>query len=134
MRGFPHLKELGVDKHLKYLGRGRMRGRVFDLGEYPAAVADKKTGEFVHGELFQVHNEKRVLRKLDEFEVAIPSRNRKSLFIRRKVRIHTSEGEETFAWAYLYNQPLERASRIANGDFKKHVNLKRAFSRAPKSP
>lgn len=132
MRGFPHLKHLGVDKDLKYLGKGKMRGRIFDLGEYPAAIADKETVEYVYGEIFLVQNEEHVLRKLDEFEEAIPSRNRKSLFIRKKVKICTSEGKETFAWAYLYNQPLEKAFRIASGDFKKHVNLKRAFSRAHK--
>jgi len=78
----------------EFIGTGRMRGRVYDFGRYPAAVSSDRPDEWVHGELFRLFEPAKIFKALDAYEG--------SEFSRTMVTIRLDSGEEMDSWVYLY--------------------------------
>lgn len=110
-----------VDAKMRYLGRGRIRAALFDLGIYPAAVPTDDEGT-VAGEVYEVVEPKVVLAVLDEIEGFHPGEPDRSLYLRVRSDVTLEDGRTQPAWVYFYNAPLGRAGRIASGDYLQHLN------------
>jgi gamma-glutamylcyclotransferase (GGCT)/AIG2-like uncharacterized protein YtfP len=100
--------------NLRPIGRGRMRGEIHDLGEYPAAILNRTTAT-IEGEVFEVPDEA-TLHALDEYEEFDPAKPSRSLFIRKRKRITllgsgATPGRQIFCWVYEYNRPLPAHAR-----------------------
>lgn len=110
-----------VESKLTFVGRGRIRAALFDLGLYPAAVpaADDST---VAGELYRLQDAASVLEALDEIEGFRPNEPARSLYLRTLADVTLDDGRVQSAWAYFYNAPLGRAERITSGDYLDHLN------------
>jgi gamma-glutamylcyclotransferase (GGCT)/AIG2-like uncharacterized protein YtfP len=122
MTGFDRRRRLGIDDKMRYRGRGWIRGALFDVGLYPAAVpADDG---WVWGEVFEMLETDAVLQSLDEIEGYRPGEPDSSLYIRRQVPVTLPGDESDQAWVYFYNAPLGKAPRIASGDYLEYLNLK----------
>ncbi len=113
----------GFDPHeylrsfARFVGRGRIAGRLYDLGEYPGAIPSELPGEEVEGELYELGDLGRQLKTLDDYEEFDPKHPEKSLFIRQQVDVSLEGGERLKAWAYLLpRKPLD-ARRITSGDY-----------------
>lgn len=115
MTGFERRTRLGMDDRLRARGRGTIRGKLFDLGLYPAAVPSSEGR--VHGEVFGVDDPERVLSALDAIEGYEPGSPDTSLYVRRAVTATLDDGTELDAWAYFYNAPLGQAPAISSGDY-----------------
>ena len=87
------------------IGEGTVRGRLYDLGSYPAMVLDRKAGQ-VRGQVFVVPREPGALSRLDAYEEYSPAELSDSLFLRRKTRVTLDDGRRADCWIYVYNQPL----------------------------
>jgi gamma-glutamylcyclotransferase (GGCT)/AIG2-like uncharacterized protein YtfP len=83
-----------------FLGVGRVRGRLYDLGEYPGLVLDERAGEVV-GEVYRVSGE--TLVALDEIEDFRPDDSFKSLFVRKRVDVMGDEATRR-CWIYVWNR------------------------------
>ena len=90
-----------------YVGAGRVRGTLLDLGAYPGLVAGRGA---VSGEVY----------RLDAPEL-LPDVDREEgyNFERRRRRIALSDGRTAWAWAYHYRGPRQRALVIAHGDYRR---------------
>lgn len=111
-----------LDQLLSFRGHGTIRGALFDLGIYPAAVpADD--GQ-VTGEVYELHSPLAALRVLDELEGYRPGDPETSLYTRRRTTVAMDDGTIVYAWAYFYNAPLGRAERIESGDYLEHLNVR----------
>ena len=97
-------------------GAARFRGRLYDLGRYPAAVPDDSGREHVVGELYRLLDPQVVLARLDAYEGCAPGDPQPHEY-RREVRPVETEAGERPAWIYLYNRPLAAARPIASGDY-----------------
>jgi gamma-glutamylcyclotransferase (GGCT)/AIG2-like uncharacterized protein YtfP len=87
----------------KFIGEGRVSGRLYDLGAYPGARPAEQPDESIVGEIFQLAEPGMVLAALDEYEG--PE------FERAMVTAGTLE-----CWIYWYVGPA--AGRlIASGDW-----------------
>jgi gamma-glutamylcyclotransferase (GGCT)/AIG2-like uncharacterized protein YtfP len=96
------------------LGRGRMRGRLLDLGDYPGAVLDR--GEsWIQGELWELPTGS--LRKLDAYEGYFPRDLERSLFVRRRASVHLEE-QEIDAWTYLLSRRPSRVASVPDGQWR----------------
>lgn len=113
-----------VTPKLSFSGRGRIRAALFDLGIYPAAVPAEDDSQ-VWGEVYEMLDPVAVLDVLDDIEGFRPSEPAHSLYLRRPVEVIMDGGRGLEAWAYFYNAPLGRASRIASGDYLEHLNVQR---------
>lgn len=103
-----------------FVGDGKVRGRLYDLGAYPGLQLDY-SGALVNGEVYEVTDE--MLRKLDEFELT-------SDYERREVEVeHGSEPGK--CWIYVPSHDanfLAGLPLIESGDWIKHLIARQAGS------
>lgn len=96
-------------------GRGRIRGSLYDFGEYPGLVLDD--GGWVSGELYRVPDLAARLPILDREEWCDPTDEARSLYVRRRVPVRVGDGPPREAWVYVYHGPPGRGPRIPSGDW-----------------
>jgi gamma-glutamylcyclotransferase (GGCT)/AIG2-like uncharacterized protein YtfP len=122
MSGFRRPGRSRIDTHLKAEGRAWIRGALFDLGIYPAAVpaADGR----VWGEVHETLDTEVVLDALDEIEGYRPDQPDASLYTRVRTPATLDDGRVVDVWVYFYNAPLGRAQRIPSGDYLQHLKVK----------
>jgi gamma-glutamylcyclotransferase (GGCT)/AIG2-like uncharacterized protein YtfP len=96
------------------LGRGRVRGVLLDLGEYPGAILDPAAASEVEGTVFELPAAADILRDLDTYEEFNPEAPAGSLFLRVSCPV-TLEGDEILhCWMYVYNRDPAGA-RVLSG-------------------
>jgi len=122
MSGFRRPGRERIESKLQPEGRGWIRGALFDLGIYPAAVP--ASDGRVWGELYEMRQPAIVLAELDELEGFTADEPETSLYNRIKTRVTLEDGSTVDAWAYFYNAPLGRAPRIESGDYLEHLKVK----------
>ncbi len=100
-----------------YVGTGKIEARLYAVSWYPAAVPAK--GDYVFGDVFELHNPEMCLSVLDRYE-DVPS-----LYVRQQVDVRLSDERRVTAWVYFYNQPIEHYPEIPSGDFLQHSTVSR---------
>jgi len=110
-RGEPMFGELALEEALDFVGEVDFPGELYDLGDYPGAVAGEGR---VRGELYRMMRPE-ILEALDRYEEYDQADPEGSLFVRRRVPIE-GIGE---AWVYLFNGRPTGRWRIASGDWRK---------------
>jgi len=95
------------------LGVARARGRLYDLGAFPAFVPSKSARDVVHGELFEIiaDDPERHLEAIDRYEGRA--------FRREEIPVELDGAEplRATAWAYCFTGNVRRARRIDPGDY-----------------
>jgi len=102
--------QFGLADAFSPLGSCRLKGQLYDLGDYPGLVEGDGV---VLGELFEVLDPS-VMPRVDAFEDYWPDDMDKSRYARRKVRLIEPDRE---AWVYIWLKGLENARRIQSGDW-----------------
>lgn len=118
MSGFDLRKQSQIDKYINFEGYGFIKGLLFDLGSYPAAIAS--SGK-IFGELYQVSDPLKLLSCTDAVEQYFPQVEQSSTYLRREVQVTLKNGESKKAWSYYYSKSLSDAVLIADGDYRSHV-------------
>jgi gamma-glutamylcyclotransferase (GGCT)/AIG2-like uncharacterized protein YtfP len=105
--------------YMKKKGMGYVKAKLFDIGEYPAAINSGKTDK-VFGEIIEITPDKLkfVLNALDEYE-EVDKNPSKSLFNRKMTMVNTDEGKRIRAWIYWYNKNVDGFKEIKGGIYKK---------------
>lgn len=117
-------------RRLRPVGPGVMRGKLYDLGEYPGAVLDPKASSSISGELFQLPADPGILRQLDLYEGFNPQDPQQSLFVRQLRTATTSGGRRVRCWVYEYNGDPGSARLLTHGNYRRH----RAIARRTNGP
>ena len=104
----PHARLLAQQATLR--GPARVRGRLYDLGEFPGMRVATAGEEWVRGELHELRDEV-ILAELDRYEG--PE------FLRQECIAITDGGFEVRAWVYGYTGELSEDQRIVSGDYLK---------------
>ncbi len=100
----------------KFVGRASVRGRLYDLGEYPGLLLGG-TDSTVAGEVYEVDDG--TLNRMDDIEAADD-------YLRRRVEVSLDAGARA-CWVYVAERDPEFYSRhtlIASGDWIEHVRTK----------
>ena len=118
MSGFDLRKHSEIDRYINFEGYGFIKGLLFDLGAYPAAIAS--SGK-IFGELYQVSDPLKLLSRTDAVEQYFPQAEQSSMYLRRQVQVPVKNGESKKAWCYYYSKSLSDAVLIADGDYRSHV-------------
>ncbi len=109
----------------RLVGRGRVKGKLYDLGEYPGAVyTPGESDEYVKGELYEVNDPELATRILDRYEEFFPTQPHRSLFVRTVAPVLLEDGRRENAWVYVYNQPVDEANLIPGGDYRERTTKK----------
>lgn len=116
--GFKHPAYEYISRYFTLLGQAKVKGKLYDLGSYPAAIPTADEGFFIIGELYQLKNEKEfnwAFEQLDDYEGVHPENNEQSLYT-RKVETVFIDTRTTTAWMYWYNAAIDDQPLIASGD------------------
>jgi len=100
------------------LGPAKMKGKLYDLGDYPAAIPTNEEF-YLTGELSLLRNPRDyewAFAQLDDYEgIFVEEDEEESAYIRAVGNAHISN-EVIPAWVYWYNRPIYNASPIPSGD------------------
>jgi gamma-glutamylcyclotransferase (GGCT)/AIG2-like uncharacterized protein YtfP len=101
------------------IGRGKLKGRLYDIGEYPGAVTDIENGYPIAGSICKL-NKPEAFALLDNYEGFGPEQEQPNLFIRELLTIETSE-RIINCWVYLYNLDIDGLTEIKSGDYVRYL-------------
>jgi gamma-glutamylcyclotransferase (GGCT)/AIG2-like uncharacterized protein YtfP len=104
-------------KHARHVCAARVRGRLYDCGQYPGMRPARGRGEWVVGDVYRILR-RTVLAVLDRYEaVAVAAGPR---FVRRIRSAYDGRQRRRDVWVYEHRGPLLRCKRIAHGDYRRH--------------
>lgn len=105
-KGFapPEIAET-ADK-LKLVGEAFVYGSLYDLGEFRALVSGGE--DEIFGQILELPDDAKVLRRLDEYEGFDASNPQESLFVRTETTAYFGD-EQLQTWIYEYNGDLPTA-------------------------
>ena len=117
-----------VDRYIQKKRKGRINGRLFDLGDYPGAKPTTVKSKIVHGQIYELNPQfvNDILEKLDDYEEYDPQKKDESLYIRKLTPVIAEDGAISKAWVYWYNKSLYGMTEIQTGDYKKYLRQNRA--------
>lgn len=104
------------------MGPAKVKGEVYDLGEYPAAVPTGKEA-FITGELYILKQDRvfdEAIQPLDEYEGLFPVEGEVPLYRRELTTVYMNSGSTT-AWVYWYNNSVSGKPLIASGDVIQYI-------------
>jgi gamma-glutamylcyclotransferase (GGCT)/AIG2-like uncharacterized protein YtfP len=105
-----------LEGHAEFVGEATCRGRLYLVSRYPGMVQPESPKDTVRGEVYRLHEPRRILPGLDEYEDASP-REPDPLYRRELVEATLTDGKPVRAWTYIYNRPTDSLKRIESRDF-----------------
>ncbi|MBK0379030.1 gamma-glutamylcyclotransferase family protein [Mucilaginibacter segetis] len=113
---------LYLNMHCSFYNKGQIKGRLYDIGEYPGLIVDNNAG-YVYGNIYKIGNPE-ILRELDIYEGNGPEEEQPNLYIRQKHLIET-DNDTVKAWLYHYNLPIENLKQITSGNYGEYMRQKK---------
>ena len=118
-RGANHLVHETLAHRSQYYGEGYMLGKLYDVGDYPAAVQSENAHDKVYGEVYNI-SDNEVLTQLDHYEECTDDFPQPYEYMRNLVLITlNSQNEMLEAWAYIFNHDVSILRQITSGDYLK---------------
>jgi gamma-glutamylcyclotransferase (GGCT)/AIG2-like uncharacterized protein YtfP len=121
--GHGPFERLGLADALEFVGPCRIRGRLYDLGDYPALVRGEGMAE---GRLYRIRDP-RVLKPLDGFEAVVRDVPKASEYLRRPIRL---DDPAVTAWVYIYNRRPPPGTRVPDGPWRPQERVSGSRARA----
>lgn len=110
------------------MGQATVRGRLYDLGEYPGAVLSEKSRSVIRGEVFELPGDRSTLTSLDDYEGFEPNKRSSSLFLRRTWPVTMDDGKRLRCWVYVYNGTMKDARPLRSGRYARRTTSRRSTS------
>lgn len=115
-----------ISQYFDFETPGRIRGKLYDLGEYPAAVPDSADA-FIVGELYKIRHPEEfewALAQLDDYEGIHADVDGPAHYRRELVTVHLPDGTDSEAWAYWYARSVEGKPIVPSGDILQYLHEK----------
>ena len=123
-RDFGHPAFEYIGRYFQFVAQGEVRGLLYDLGEYPAAIPTNED-RFIVGELYVIKEPGEfsyAIAQLDDYEGLNPEEG-EELYRREIAQIRTADGTSE-AWLYWYNGSVEGYPVIESGDMLAYLKEK----------
>lgn len=114
-----------ISRYFHFIGEGKVKGQLFDLGSYPGAIP-VNDDSFIAGELYQIKNESEfswAMAQLDDYEGVTVEAGEAQLYRRDLADIFINN-EIVPAWIYWYNGDVSGRPVIASGDLLEYLKDK----------
>jgi len=114
-----------IMRFFSFDGNARVRGKLFDLGAYPAAVPANDS--FIIGELYTIKSESEfswAMGQIDDYEGVTAEQGEIQLYRRELVEVFI-ENATVSAWIYWYNGSIEGKPCIESGDLIQYLQQKK---------
>ena len=114
-----------ISRYFVFIGDARVRGKLFDLGSYPAGI---KTNDntFIVGELYNIKSENEfawAIGQLDDYEGVTVEPDEVQLYKREITEVNINN-TITHAWIYWYNGDTSGKKLIESGDMIEYMGRK----------
>ena len=124
LKGLGHPMAKKLQRESDFLGKGFFWGKIFDLGEYPAAVLADMGEARVIGEIYCLHQPEKTLRWLDAYEGTGEGELAPWEYERKVVSVFLhKEGRWVDCWVYLYALAYDQLFSIPGGDYYSYIRL-----------
>jgi gamma-glutamylcyclotransferase (GGCT)/AIG2-like uncharacterized protein YtfP len=124
--GFNHPAYSYMADNFILLDKGRIKGKMYDLGDYPAAVPTTEE-VFIVGELYELQQHKDfdwTISQIDAYEGLHVEPGEIPLYQRTLTTVYLNNSTTT-AWVYWYNRDIENSPFIASGDVLEYLQQKK---------
>src|SRR5689334_21022511 len=114
-----------ISRFFSFDGQAKVKGKLFDLGSYPAAVPT--ADGFITGELYTIKNESEfawAIGQLDDYEGVVIEPGDIELYNRELVEVFL-ENTTIAAWIYWYKGSVEGKPWIESGDLIQYLKQKK---------
>lgn len=115
-----------LDSNATCLGEAWIRGRLYDVGEYPGLIYLPEAQEKVWGEVFLLDNPVQVLGILDGYEGVF---GKDSDEYRRALLPVISDGQEQPCWVYEWALSYQDCPLIPDGRYENYFPQKESHRR-----
>ncbi|MDO3625277.1 gamma-glutamylcyclotransferase [Mucilaginibacter sp. BT774] len=114
-----HNNEFAVylKEHSHFYANGKVRGKLYDIGEYPGAILDK-SDEYIYGVILQIDDPEVVFSEIDNYEGYGDEQPEPNEFIRVSADVETAS-EIVPCYTYVYNLPIDSLEKIEGGRYVK---------------
>jgi len=106
-----------LKQNSNFYSKGRLKGKLYDLGEYPGAVLDEPSDGYIYGSIVRLINLDETLKYLDDYEGFGDDEEQPNLFLREIALVETDNGLVD-CWIYVYNLSVEGFWLIESGDYR----------------
>ena len=118
-----------LNQHCKFISTGKIKGRLYDIGEYPGAVIDNSERIYIYGNIFRMDDPDAILKVIDDYEGIGGLYSHPQEYIREQVDILTDNGNVR-CWVYIYNLPVDTYNQIPEGDYIQYLKDRSAQNNA----
>ena len=115
-----------ITQYFNLFGQAKVKGKLFDTGEYPAAVPVLED-TFIIGELYLVKTEQEfswAIAQLDDYEGVVVEKEEHPLYRREIVDVFINDAIVP-AWIYWYNGDVSGKQEIVPGDMMQYLQQKK---------
>lgn len=115
-----------ISRFFSFVGEAKVRGKLFDMGIYPAGLPTNDN-QFIVGELYKVKHENEfswAIGQLDDYEGMSVEPDEVQLYRREITEVHIN-GQVTHAWIYWYNGDVSGRPVIPSGDMLEYLQQKK---------
>src|SRR6202035_2132997 len=109
-------------RRLRPVGQASVRGRLYDLGEYPGAVLSEKSRSVIRVEVSGPAWDRTTLQSLDGYEGFEPNNRSSRLFLRRAWAVTMDDGKKLRCWVYVYNGTMKAAHALRSGRYSSRIS------------
>ena len=123
--GFHHPAYEYISRYFTLEAEAKVKGRLYDMGEYPAAVATDDP-VFIIGELYRINHHDEfawAIAQLDDYE-GINTEPGETAFYKRELVTVYLTGKITPAWIYWFNGDVNGKPLIESGDVLQYIAQK----------
>lgn len=123
--GFCHPAYKYISKYFSFISAAKVKGLLYDLGDYPAAIATSEE-TFVTGELYKVKDDDKfhqAIELLDIYEEAGTEEGEGELY-KREITEVMYNNTTARAWIYWYNKSIVGQPLIPSGDVMDVIEVK----------
>ena len=123
--GFHHPAYAYISRYFTLVTSGKVKGKLFDMGEYPAAVPSNEE-KFIVGELYRINHPEEfgwAMAQLDDYEGLNTENNELPLYRREPVTVYLQAQTEQ-AWVYWFNGDTSGNPVIESGDVLQYLQEK----------
>ncbi len=117
--GLAPAKVADLAAKLQPVGKGYVRGMLYDLGGYPGAMPDPLANSIIAGTVMELPEDASVLRRLDNYEGFDPRAPETSEYIRVRQTVELDSGRTLECWFYRYNRPQHRPTLVEGGAWQR---------------
>lgn len=123
--GFHHPAYAYISRYFTLVASGKVKAKLFDMGEYPAAVPANEE-KFIVGELYRINHPEEfgwAMAQLDDYEGLNTENNELPLYRREPVTVYLQAQTEQ-AWVYWFNGDTSGNPVIESGDVLQYLQEK----------